>query len=167
MAVGNFKIKYIGLFNLDELISEITGWLSARAYSVKETKFKHKPPKIEIGWGASRKVTHYVKEKLDIKFYGENIKEVEVIKGNDKIKMNKGRLIIEITADLETGYSDYLDRDHWSSNTFLMKLKDFFNKWIYNKDLALLYEDEVYYDGLHLSNFIKSKLNMTLDEGEF
>ncbi len=167
MAVGNFKVKYVGIFNLEELINSISGWMSSRAYSVKETKFKHKPPKMEAAWSGSRKVNTYVKEKLEVSFYAENLQKVEVLKGKERKLMDKARLIIVITADLETGYADYLDRQHWSQNTFLIKLKDFFNKWVLNKDLKLIYEDEVYYDGLHLSNFIKTKLNMTLDQGEF
>ncbi len=167
MGVGSFRVKYSGIFDLDGLVSSITGWLSSHAYTVKETKYKHKIPKIEISWSCSRKVTHYVKQIIEVKLYGENLQKVEVIKGKEKKLMDKGRLIINISADLETGYADYLDRDHWSKTTFLMKLKDFFNKWIYKMDLGLIYEDEVYYDGLHLSNFIKTKLNMTLDQGEF
>jgi hypothetical protein len=168
MPLETFRIKFDGIFDFDEVYNAMNDWLTEREYEVKETKYKNKPPELEIAWKTDRKITHYVKQKIDVDFYFWNMKEVEVIKSNTKKKMLKARVRIEVKPDVELGYEDYLkDKSEWESTPFLIKLKEFFNKWVLKRDIDMLYEGQAYYDAVHFVDFIKHKLNMKLDKGVF
>jgi len=163
-----FRIKFDGIFDFDELYNAMNKWLTEREYEVKETKYKNKPPELEISWKSDRKITHYVKQNIDVDFHLWNIKEVEVIKENTKKKMIKARVTIEVKPDKEFGYEDYLKRDSdWKSTPFSVKLKEFLNKWVLKRDIEMVYESQVYFDAVHFVDFIKQKLNMKMDKGAF
>ncbi len=102
---NGYKIKWGGLFDLEEVYNEMYRWFMHYDYDWKETKYRviDMPgggKQIEIKWQLSRKPDDYSKYvfNVHIQVFGS---EAEVNVDNIKKKMYKGSLEYRVEAHIE------------------------------------------------------------------
>jgi len=152
-------IFYEGPYDMEKLYRGIYSFLDARLYKTEEKNYKNKPPELEIALDSKRNVTTYVRYVISTEFHFWGIKEIEMTVGNERKKMKYARIKITLSGEVVTGYDDLFKTGYWQSSYFVLKLRQFIDKWILKKDLDS-YEDDLYYEIVALDSFIKETLGM-------
>jgi hypothetical protein len=124
------KIKYDGLLDFSEFYKFCHQWLSEEAgFSLAETAYKEKikgdSKEIEIEWKGFSKVTDYFKFEIKVEFKVLGLKDVEVVKDNAKIKMNKGSIEVKIKGTLSRDYQGKFEKN--STQKFMRSI---YEKWV-------------------------------------
>lgn len=123
------KIENSGLFDFPALYSFAHGWWTEGQYGVNEDKYSEKvgtdKRDIVIEWKATKDVSDYFKNEIKIKFEISGLTDVEVEIDGEKKKMNKGKIVIEISGTL------LKDKDgKWETSAFNRFLRDVYNKYV-------------------------------------
>ena len=152
-------LKYMGVFDLDKLFHLMYEWFIQQGYELTEGKYKHKIPtpkgaEQDIDWMAKRKVTHYIMYQIKINFRLWDLKDVEVVKGDEKKTLAFAKLKITFNPTL------VLDYENKFKGKFLGDLHKFFIKLVYNQELDNVYGDQLYYRVYKLHQAIKEHLDM-------
>ena len=152
-------IKFTGIFDYDLLYKTITNWFIDYGYYLEEPLYKHKVPtpigaEQEIGWTGWKKITEYVKYWIQVYTHIYNLKDVEVVKGGVKKKLQRAEMIIEFSAYVETDYPGIVN------SKFGEYLKDFWDKYLLKKDMDTIWTDQLYYVMYKLHTAVKEALGM-------
>jgi len=123
------KIKHKGVFDFSELYRFAYQWLIDKDYWVVEKVYSEKVTPggkgIEIGWEAKRKISDYFAFTLKINWRVLGMKDVEVTKDGDKIKMNSGIPEIKVAAVLVKDYEN-----NWAKSPFLNFLRTVYDRYL-------------------------------------
>jgi len=123
------KINHDGIFDYKEVYRFMYAWLTDFEYFVEEKTYteKAKPEgkEVEIHWIARRKISDYFRFVLKVDWNIFGMTSVEVIKDNIKIKANKGRIEIKVTAFLEKDYEN-----RWEKTSFLKFLRGVYDRFV-------------------------------------
>mgnify|MGYP001563220110 FL=1 len=124
------KLKYAGLFDLEQAYKFAYEWLKKEDLNVIEDSYSEKikanGKELEIEWTASKKVTDYFKITVKIKWRILGLTDVEVEIDGRKKKMNKAAdLSIELKGLLEKDYSN-----KWEGSAFNKFIKEVYNKYV-------------------------------------
>ena len=157
---GSTLLKYKGVFDFDNLFETIYDWLLQHGYEVQEKVFKHKIPtpkgaEQEIEWVAWKLVTHYIKYYFTIEFKIMDLKEVEIVKDDQKLTKSFAKIRIRITAEVRDDWQKI-----WQGSKFIERLGWFFKSKLYFFDVAVLHEDKLAYRIYELQSAIKASLDM-------
>ena len=152
-------IKYNGIFDFDNLYKEMTDWFIDYGYTLEEPSVKHKVPseigaeqEFELtGW---KKITEYVKYWIHIYTVVRNMRDIEVVKDGVKKTMQKGELLIEFYAHVETDYPGIVD------SKFGEYLRDFWDNYLLKKDMDNVWTDQLWYIMYKLHTKVKETLGM-------
>ena len=135
------KINHEGIFDYKDLYRFMYTWLTDYEYFIEEKVYteKAKPEgkEVEIHWIARRKISDYFRFILKIDWNIFGMTSVEIVKDNIKVKANKGRIEIKITAFLEKDYEN-----KWETSSFLKFLRGVYDRFII-KGRIENYEDKV------------------------
>jgi|GEM_PF-2083876 len=150
-------VRYYGPFHLRKLIDAIRGFLLGEGFDdIQEPSYKHKVggegTDLEIKLKTDRKLNAYVKYEMEIEMRISDMKDVEVARDGEKLKMQHGR--VQITVNGKT----YLDfQKHFEGNNFLKSLRTFYHKMILG---AKVYEYADYIEtrAMRLQDLIKRTL---------
>jgi hypothetical protein len=123
------RIEHSGLFDFPALYSFAHSWWSEGQYGVNEDKYSEKvngdKRDITVEWKITKDISDYFKYEIKIKFEISNLVEVEVEVDGEKKKMNKGKILSEISGTL------LKDKDgKWESSPFNRFLRDVYNKYV-------------------------------------
>lgn len=159
----DIRVKYRGVFDYDNLMHSMRQWIVDSGYEFEELQYKHKVPspagyEQEIRWRAWRKVTGYVRYSIFIFFHIWDIKDLDVIKDNKKVKMWSGRVMIEINGLVELDWAGYFEK---GNSKFLLGLRDWIHKFFMFNKIMGGYTDEHYYRMYKLHLVAKQALGMT------
>ena len=144
----NSKIKYKGIFDLQELYNMLRGHLMNANWSdpveggEKKYAEKTKPngKSIEIVWSTSKdEEKGYFKLEISIQLYINGLNEIEVEKDGKKIKLDKGDIEVTIKSSITENA-----KDAWDENSIMFKL--------YEKYFIKQRIDEVKIDLYNFSN---------------
>ena len=123
------KIKQSGIFDFKEFYRFAYEWLDGEGYDVSEDKYSEKVSpqgkEIEIDWTAKRKISDYFRFVGKIKWRILGMKDVEVQKNGEKLKMNKGTAEIKAKGVLEKDYEH-----RWEDNPFFKFLRGIYDRYI-------------------------------------
>lgn len=160
ISIPSAVLKYNGVIDYDNLFKKAYDWLSARHFDVNETKYKHSVPnpkgnRQEIGWKSDRKITAYIEYHIDVDFLLWDIQDVEVVKDNKKQRMSHVKMRITIKPWLLADQAGI-----FQGSKFSVSLGNFFQKYIYNKDLGMVYYDQLYYQAYQFHAYLKGFLDM-------
>ncbi len=128
--VYSSKLSYDGIFNFKDFYSFCYDWLSENAgLSLEESEYSEKisgsAKEIAFKWKGTRNVTDYFKYEVKIGFSIRNLSEIEVNQGGAKLKSNKGKVEIKVTANLIRDYDSKFE------TSARMKLwRGIYEKWI-------------------------------------
>jgi len=124
------KVEHSGLFDFPALYSFAHAWwIQDDEYGVNEDKYSEKvsgdKKDIIIEWKITKDVSDYFKNEIKIKFEIFGLTDVEVETNGSKKKMNKGKIIIDISGTL------LKDKEgKWETSAFNRFFRDVYNKYI-------------------------------------
>ena len=124
------KFKFSGLFEFKETYNFMYNWLSDYGYFLIEEKtytekIKPEGKEVEIIWNARKKVSDYFRFYLNIRWLVTGMTSVEVEKGGNKYKMNKGSVEIKITGYLEKDYEH-----RWETTGLTKFLRGVYDRYV-------------------------------------
>jgi len=150
-------VKYRGMFNYSEVLQTVRKWFEEQNYSFEEPKHQWKAPaegiEVEIKIKGVRKVNEYVLYWIDIFFRVYDMKDVEVVKDGQKVKMQEGKVTVEIGGKLELDW-----QNRFSGNKFLQSVQDFLHKFIIKQDIGDRWEDDLLIKIMNLTKTIRTVL---------
>ncbi|MBS3077612.1 hypothetical protein J4233_05050 [Candidatus Pacearchaeota archaeon] len=127
--ISKEKLEHTGVFDFKAMYSYAHSWFAEQGYGIIEERYIEKAKgdsrDIMIEWKASKDFSDYFRFEYKIKFEIEGLTDVEVEIEGKRRQMNKGRVVVEITAILVT------DKDgKWESSSFSRFMRDVYNKYI-------------------------------------
>jgi hypothetical protein len=130
LELAKEKYDHSGLFDFSAYYSFAHAWLSEeKDYGVVEDLYSEKVSgnerEIAIKWTASKKVSDYFKVELKFKFLIFKLVDVEVEMDGEKKKMNKGKFVGEVKANLIRDPSS-----NWDVSPFNRFLRGLYDKFV-------------------------------------
>ena len=161
--VKNIKIRQQSIFDMSDLYKIMFRWFTQHNYDFQEKQYmEQNSPRgkhLEIGWETAKKMSDYIKFRIDIKFLVNGLDSVEVEVGGLKKKTNKG--------DVEMRFDAYLELDYegkWEGRPVTKFLREIYNKYV-TKSRMEDYEAQIHEELYEFLNEIKSFLNLYKFQG--
>lgn len=110
-------IRHRGYFDYDKLINTWQAWFGEQGftYPMGDEAATH-PHKIgDFGWEdrglfyADKKVSEYVRFRIDLRVVLQNMREVEVVQDGKKRKLTEGLVLIEVIPFIQFDYQGRFD----------------------------------------------------------
>lgn len=168
IKLDKVTVKYKGIFDQYGFLALIRKWIEDEGFDYHEKKYKHKvydpqgdEVEIEI-FGIDKKVTRYIKFRIDVLLHCWDVKNVEVIKEGKKQKLQKGRLELRMYGTVFLDYEERFEKT-WVLRTF----KNFMNTYILQHEILFKYAEPYYYDYLNFSKQLKEFLGMSATESAY
>lgn len=153
------KMKYRGELDFSGFLNMIRAYFVTREYEYFETRYKEKPSihgkEIEINLYAERKITPYVKHRVDIFMHLWDIQPKDIEVGGVKKRIISGRLSATFEPSVQTDW-----QKKFTNNEIERKLDDFLRNQIMDKELDFMHIDRLYYELFQLTTQLKQHLGM-------
>ena len=154
------RIMFDGIFDWDEVYEFIVGWFKHRRYFFEEKDYKYKipspaGPEEEFKWNGWRNITDYYRYSVDLQMKTYGIKKIEIVDKGKKRTMYKGKFILEFRGTVITDY-----QGRFTGSAFLESLKQFLDRFIFNRQMENIWSDRLYYVILKFHARIKEYLDM-------
>lgn len=158
ILVDHVKFEYNGIFDIHNLFKHIQSWLLERAYEKKVSKnfqFDGKTGKF-IEWQIEpwKKISDYYRFIIKLRILIYDMNDVEVEKGEKKVKLGQGRVICVLDAFLEHDYEH-----RWDDNPMMFFIRTMYDKFLF-KAYTERFEQRLTYDAHHLFDSIESYFNV-------
>lgn len=158
------KVRQQAIFDMADLYKIMFRWFSQHNYDFQERQYMQRQSPdgsrhLEIGWQAARKISDYIKFRIDIRFLIIGLSSVEVDINSMKKKTHKG--------DVEMRFDAYLELDYegkWEGNPMTKVVREFYNRWVIKARIED-YEAELHEELYELIGEIKSFLNLYKFQG--
>ncbi len=123
-------VKYIGIFSFKDFYKFCYEWLTEETgLGVVEDKYKEKligdSKEIRVQWTGELELTDYFRFDAKVEFEIDNLKEVEVAKGNAKVRTNQGSVKVKTKGILVRDYDGKFER-----TAFRKFLRAIYEKWV-------------------------------------
>lgn len=158
LVVDGLELEYQGLFDLDALLKEIDKTTAEKGYSKSEKRrleiARPEGKEFSIELRPSKSKSEYFILMLKIKVHITNIKEVEVLRGNKRTRMQEGKVSILFDAWTTTWYEF-----RWEQKPLFYFLRNLVDRFIYqfHTDANL---GELSDDCHYVYNQVKAHLNL-------
>ncbi|MBU2577192.1 MAG: hypothetical protein KKF50_05745 [Nanoarchaeota archaeon] len=123
------KIKQTGYWDYKELYNFCFNWLKDEGYKLKEKEYVEKissfGKEIILKWEASKKITDYFKQVIEVEWHILGMKDAEVERDGKKVSTNKGEVGITLKAILVRDYEE-----RWEDRPFYKFLRGIYEKYI-------------------------------------
>jgi hypothetical protein len=158
IIVDHMTIRYSGLFNATELYKLIDFWLMEKGYTKHELEANERVnedhKEFDILKEPYFKISDYAKYVLRIEIIGKNIIDVDVQKGNHKVRLQQGNITFMVTGYLETDYED-----RWQGKPWYYFLRGVFDKVIW-RNHTWKYESGLVEHCNHLTSQVRAFFNL-------
>jgi hypothetical protein len=154
-------IQKVGIIDLDGLYRTMRRWFYDYKFYFEEPTSRVRPgnaagQELEWIWNAWRKINEYAKYNVKVYFYIWDVKEMEVIKDGEKVKLTKCRLMIEIDGNVELDYSKVFEKSNLGKLLFKI-----YNTLILQEERQIAgWWDILYYHLYKLQTITKEYLDM-------
>ena len=102
------KVQREGIFHFKDFYSFTYQWFVDERYKIIEKKYSEEitgdSKKVEIEWEAKKKISDYFRFLIEVRWIIVSMKDVEVQREGQKVKMNKGKPELKIKAILVKDY---------------------------------------------------------------
>ena len=157
IIVDHLKLDYKGIFDTYELFRQFDAWLHQRGYEKEEHKNTEQttPTGKQIEWELThwKKISFHAKYRMKIRVLIWDLKKVDAVRDNQKIKISHGRMLIYFDAYLE------LDYEHYWEKPILTFIRTMYDKFIF-KSYTEGFEQKLTSEVTHLYHHIMNFLNM-------
>ena len=97
------SIKYGGIFNFRDYYEFAFKWLRGEAgFTMQEDEYEEKlsgnEKEIKIKWKGTQKVSDYFHYEIALEMKVEELIEVEIVRGEEKVRTNKGKIKLKLKA---------------------------------------------------------------------
>lgn len=128
--IAEQKVKWKGLFHFKDTYTFLYRWLEDEDYNIEEQKYLEEveggaKKKIEINWVAEKKLSDYFKIQLKLSWRILGMKDVEVEKDGERVKMNDASIEIKVKGVLVKDYEST-----WETNPLMKFLRGVYEKFI-------------------------------------
>ena len=129
-TIFSSSIKYTGIFSFKDFYKFCYSWLNEDInLDISEEQYKEKligdSKEIDIKWTGSRKLTDYFKFEIKAKFEIRDLTQVEIARGDAKIKTNKGGVKLTFKGVLIRDWQGKFER-----SGFQKFLREIYDKWV-------------------------------------
>lgn len=156
-------VKHRGFFDYSKVQQAIRQWYVDDDYDTFDFKaYKQKFPtptgtEHEVEITGSKKVTEYVKFRIDVFMRVYNMRDVELVQGGKKVRMQEGQVQVEVRPFLTLDWQFRFEgRGVWRK--FLKSLEQFYNKYIIKYKIGDYWEDMILAKSGQLAGVIRSAL---------
>ncbi|MEM3154781.1 MAG: hypothetical protein QW165_04445 [Candidatus Woesearchaeota archaeon] len=156
-------IKHRGFFNYSDFLQAVRKWFVDEDFDVLDMPmYKQKFPgptgtEHEFKMRGEKKVTEYVKYKIDFFVRVYNMRDVEIIQDGKKLRVQDGQVQIEITPVLELDWQKrFKGPPPWKD--FLNALDKFYRNYIIKYTIVDYWEDNCLLKALQLCKIIRQVL---------
>lgn len=119
LVIGKeLKVKYIGIFDLNDLYRKMKFWLEWNGYGPEKgmekqytERIKPNGKQVEIKWIATDEASAYVNKVIEATFFVLGLESVEIEKDTKKIKTKKGDIEIRFTGYLVLNVNNLMGDD--------------------------------------------------------
>jgi|TARA_Y100000310_G_C20666497_1_gene807780 hypothetical protein len=157
--VPTLKLKWKGIFSMDELYKNMKYWLDYEGFGDEEKTFQEEKyverlkggsKQLEIRWYAQKNISDYFGFVIKVGFFVLGLKDIEIETEGKKIGSQKGEVEMRISSEL------IIDREEkWNSKT----MQNIYEKFII-KDRLEDYKTELYSKTYSFHDEIKEYLTM-------
>ena len=158
MVVDGRDINYSGLMNLREMLLKMDDWLMDNGWDkdiMKTFEENYDDGKqVTIEYIPFKKVSYYVKYRIEMRMYFTKLKEVEVEKAGVKTKLMKGNAHISFDTFVEYDFDNF-----WERKQMFIFLRFILNKYVYNKQIDE-FKKAAIRETIALENYLKEFLNL-------
>lgn len=147
-------IRYTGVFSYDDLYKTVTNWFKSKGYDFYEKNYTHKGSELEFEWYGEKKITEYYQYQITVSMFVWDFKDVEVVKEDQKIIMQKGRIQLVIKGYYVLDY-----KKEWEGG-FKEKVREIYHKFIINKDIIFKIYVPLYKQVYELYDKIRDSIGM-------
>lgn len=123
------KVSNSGIFDFSGFYKYAHDWLEDENYGVIEDKYSEKVAgnarNLYIEWTAVKSFSDYFKIEIKIKFYIDNLTDVEVEIDGQKKKANKGVVTVELKGTVIKDPSS-----KWDTAPYLQFMRNLYNKYV-------------------------------------
>ena len=159
LVVNALKVKYKGIFNIEDLLRAIRDGITARGYTNFEKRFEEtvsekskdnfiefRPLKIKTAWAS---LSVYIRVQLN------NVREVHMEVDGIINTYQEGDILITLDGWVTIGI-----KKRWGNNPLFYFMKAVFNKYIYQFPIERNLGGEVASDTFYMYNQLKAHLNL-------
>lgn len=122
-------VKFKGFFSYSDLYNFCHSWLKDEMYRISEDEYMEKvsgsSKEIKISWKATKKVTDYYKNIIELKWHILGLSDAEVEENGKKIKTQKGDLKLVFESNIERDYEE-----NWDKKPFWKMMRGIYDKYI-------------------------------------
>lgn len=156
--IKGLTIRYSGLFDIRAFYKFLDKFLKDYGYDKNELVNEEKTHKngkdLLLKLEPFRTVADYAKNFIQISISMKDVKELEVVKDDNKVKMNEGQVLINIAAYLNTDIEG-----RWEQKPLFVFLRTLIDKFVYKVYLGT-FEKNLEKDTKQLYNSIKAFFNL-------
>jgi len=129
-TVFSSTIKYAGIFSFADFYKFCYEWIKEEIdMDISETKYGEKlkgdEKGIAVEWIGEKKLTDYFRFDTKVNFEIDNLKNIEIMEGGKKIKMNEGSVKINVKGILVRDY-----KGKFEMSAFNKFLRSIYEKWV-------------------------------------
>ena len=130
------KVKYGGIFDFPNFYKFCYEWLRDElGFTVAEDQYVEKikgdTKDVEFKWTATKKITDYFKFEIKVDYRILQLKKVEVVQNNAKVKTNEGSVDVKCAGTLIRDYDAKFE-----TNAFQKFMRSIYEKWVIASRIA-------------------------------
>lgn len=153
-------LRYSGLFDFDGLYAAVIDWAKNYGYKWHEFTYKHKVPnpkgaEQELDWIIEKNVTSYLQYSILFTIHTWDQNEVEVDIDGKKKNLTNARLYIIMKGTITTDW-----QKKFKGGRIAQKLGEWYEKYVFKKELESIYGDQLYYRMWNLHALLKKYFDM-------
>ena len=162
------KIRYKGVWDMQDLYESTVSWLRERKWKFHEKVYKHKHPspfgiERQYVWLAEQKVDEYVSITINIYMHTYDAYDIEAVDKNSKKRIfTKGKIWVNLKAIINFDYEGRFD-----THSFWGYLKDFYVKYVIKKKVMQGYSPRYRHELVALYHFMMERLKMETRDSEY
>ena len=155
MAAPNFKLRYVGEFDLKHVLDSTRQCLEERGYEVHEKEYIEKVPEVEITYECVRWRDEYWKDIIEIYFHLYDVRMLSRTR-------TRARIFAYINFEGESGYEDLYGISTLKETPVKARVLAFLEKTVLKRTIMLKYEDVLMYDAHAVTMTIRESLGMDI-----
>ncbi len=150
-------LKFRGVFDHAKLAKVIQDWIDDNTYEYHAKKYKLKVDAAEYDAFGKREISEYATFTVGVHLWARGMKDVEIIKDGEKVKMQEGYINFEIYASIE-----YDPEGRFQGNKFFQWLQDFYHHYVIKQVRTDVWEDDILLKQQQLLAHIKNFLGVEI-----